>query len=68
MLGDSSEQFPPNNLLIHVYVSDVDEIFDKAVKLGCISMETPRVREGDSDRRGAFKDFAGNIWSISTQR
>lgn len=67
MIGDSSEQFPPNNLLIHVYVSDVDEIFEKAMGLGCISMEAPNERHGDPDRRGTFKDFSGNIWSIATQ-
>lgn len=65
MLGDSSEEFPPNNLLIHVYV--LDEVFNKAIELGCISLEVPREREGDPDRRGTFKDFAGNIWSIATQ-
>jgi uncharacterized glyoxalase superfamily protein PhnB len=67
MLGDSSEEFPPNSLLIHVYVSNVDEVFNKAIELGCISLEAPREREGDPDRRGTFKDFAGNVWSIATQ-
>jgi uncharacterized glyoxalase superfamily protein PhnB len=67
MLGDSSEKFPPNNLLIHVYVSNVDEVYNKAIEIGCISMEAPREREGDPYRRGTFKDFAGNVWSIATQ-
>jgi PhnB protein len=67
MLADSSEEFPPNNLIIHVYVSNVDQVFNKAIEFGCISMETPREREGDPDRRGTFKDFAGNVWSIGTQ-
>lgn len=67
MLGDSSEEFPPNNLLIHVYVSNVDEVFKKAIEYGCTSLEAPREREGDPDRRGTFKDFAGNVWSLATQ-
>ena len=67
MLGDSSEQYPPITLVIHVYVPNVDEIFEKAIKLGCVSMEAPNQREGDPDRRGTFKDFAGNLWSIGTQ-
>jgi len=67
MIGDSSEQFPPNTHLIHVYVPNVDETFDKAIELGCISIESPREREGDPDRRGTFKDFSGNIWSVATQ-
>jgi len=67
MLGDSSEQFPSNRQLIHVYVPNVDAVYEKAIGLGCISLENPTEKENDPDRRGTFKDFAGNIWSISTQ-
>ncbi len=67
MIGDSSEQYPPNQLLIHVYVPNVDDTFRTAINYGCESVEEPKQREGDPDRRGSFKDFAGNIWSIGTQ-
>ena len=67
MLGDASEQFPAITQLIHIYVSNVDDVFDRAIKAGCISIESPKQREGDPDRRGTFKDFAGNTWSIGTQ-
>lgn len=67
MVGDSSEQFPANHLLIHVYVPDVDEVFSRALELECVPVEEPKEREGDPDRRGTFKDFAGNIWSVATQ-
>jgi len=67
MLGNSSEQYPPITLVMHVYVPNVDEVFEKAIKLGCVVMEEPKEREGDPDRRGTFKDFAGNLWSIGTQ-
>jgi hypothetical protein len=30
-------------------------------------VEKPKEREGDTDRRGIFKDFAGNVWAIGTQ-
>lgn len=66
-IGDSSEEFPTNSLLTHVYVSNVDEVFNKAIEFGCIALEAPREREGDPDRRGIFKDFAGNVWSIAAQ-
>ena len=68
MLGDSSKQFPAVTHVMHVYVEDVDKTFDRALRLGCISIEEPREREGDPDRRGTFQDFAGNIWSIGTQK
>ena len=67
MIGESSDQFPPNNHLIHVYFPNVDEIFAKALAVGCEALEKPRERDGDPDRRGSFKDFAGNTWSVATQ-
>lgn len=67
MLGDSSEKFPPVSLVMHVYVPNVDETFERAIKAGCEIVERPKEREGDPDRRATFKDFAGNLWSIGTQ-
>lgn len=67
MLGDASEDFPPNKHLIHVYVANVDETFQRAIELGCVSKEGPTQRGGDPDRRGTFHDFAGNIWSVASQ-
>lgn len=67
MFGNSSERYPPNKLLIHVYVPDVDATFQKAIEMGCEPVEKPTEREGDPDRRGSFRDFAGNEWSVSTQ-
>ena len=67
MLGGASDEFPPIQQLVHVYVSDVDEVYRKAIDLGCHPVEEPKVREGDPDRRGTFKDLSGNLWSIATQ-
>lgn len=67
MIGDSSEKFPPVPLVMHVYVPDVDETFTKAVNAGCEIIEQPNVKEGDPDKRGTFKDFAGNMWSVATE-
>lgn len=68
MMGEASEKYPANSLLLHVYVQDVDETFRKAIHAGCESVEEPTQKEGDPDRRGTFKDFAGNIWSVGTQQ
>lgn len=67
MLGDSSDKFPPVQLVMHVYVPNVDEIIDKAIKAGCEIVEQPKQRDGDPDRRATFKDFSGNVWSVGTQ-
>jgi len=67
MIADSSEQYPSNKFLMHVYVRNVDDIFNQAISIGCEPVELPMQKVGDPDRRGSFKDFAGNIWSIGTQ-
>ncbi|MGK2864694.1 MAG: VOC family protein [Chitinophagaceae bacterium] len=68
MLGDSSGKFPPVPLVMHVYFPNVDKTFDKAIKAGCEIVEQPKERDDDPDRRATFKDFAGNMWSVGTQR
>ncbi|TPE40018.1 VOC family protein [Pontibacter mangrovi] len=67
MLSDASDRFASVPLVMHVYVPDVTETFNKAITAGCQVMEQPKEREGDPDRRATFKDFAGNIWSVGTQ-
>lgn len=67
MLGDSSSDYPANTLMIHVYVPDVDEVFRRALAAGGTEDQTPQQRAGDPDRRGSFKDFAGNTWAVATQ-
>jgi len=66
MIGDSSSQFPPVPIVIHVYVPDVDKTFERAVEAGCEIVQKPK-QGNDPDRRATFKDFAGNIWSVGTQ-
>ena len=67
MLGDASEQYPPQPMVLHVYVPDVDEAYNRAIAAGCEPVEPPKQREGDPDRRATFKDFGGNFWSVGTQ-
>jgi PhnB protein len=68
MMGDASDAFPANKLLIHVYVADVDAVFAKALAAGATVDQQPQHKPGDPDRRGSFKDFAGNVWSVATQQ
>ena len=68
MMGDASDKFPSVTHVLHLYVSDVDRVFARALELGCTEVERPSERDGDPDRRGTFRDFAGNLWSIGTQK
>lgn len=67
MIADATEQYPSNQCMMHVYVPDVDDTYDKAIRYGCEPVEPPIQKEGDPDRRGMFKDFGGNFWAIATQ-
>ncbi len=67
MLGNSSAKYPPITLVMHVYVSEVEEVFQKAIAAGCEGVEPPQQKEGEPDKRATFKDFAGNMWSVGTQ-
>jgi len=67
MIADANEQYPPVPMVLHVYVANVQETFEKAVRAGVQVVHPPRVNEGDPDRRGTFTDFSGNMWSVSTQ-
>lgn len=67
MIGEASDEYPSVPIVMHVYVPDVDNIFEKAVATGCEVVEKPKQNENDPDRRGTFRDYAGNLWSIGTQ-
>jgi PhnB protein len=50
---------------IHVYVEDVDEVFDRAVKSGATVLR-PVEDKFYGDRGGEFQDPFGHHWSIAT--
>lgn len=67
MIGESTREYSPNTQMVHVYVSDVDTIFKKAMILGCNPVDEPVQKGDDPDKRGSFTDFAGNFWSVGMQ-
>jgi uncharacterized glyoxalase superfamily protein PhnB len=46
MIGDASPEYPANKLLIHVYVSDVDEVFRRALAAGGTQDQAPQQTTG----------------------
>lgn len=67
MISDSTESYEANKTMLHIYVPDVLETFNKAIENGCELIEKPVNKQGDPDTRGSFYDFAGNYWAVSTQ-
>jgi len=67
MLGDAGGDWPAVPSHLHVYVDDVDATYQRALAAGGVSVQEPKRREGEPDRRGGVKDPAGNTWWIATQ-
>jgi PhnB protein len=73
MLGDVQEPFQEPEKLngttvgLHVYVKDVDRMFNQAIKVGCIIIQ----HVSDmfyGDRMGMLKDPFGHIWVLLTHQ
>ena len=68
MISNSTNTYPANKTVLHMYVPDVFKTFTLAIKYGCEIIEKPVNKKGDPDIRGSFYDFAGNYWAIGTQK
>lgn len=66
MLTDAVEGWPATPSHVHIYVADVDKIFERAVAAGASVVKQP-VQEDDGDKRGGFMDEGGTTWWVSTQ-
>ena len=65
MIADASERAKATSAMLHVYVPDVDTVYQKALKAGGTSvMEPTDMFYGD--RSGGVTDPAGNQWHIGT--
>lgn len=56
--------FDPRPAAIHFYVSDVDEVYTRAVAAGATSLAAPSDQEY-GERIAAVKDIGGNEWYIA---
>jgi len=52
---------------VHIYVKELDVVFDKALQQDNCSVVQPIEEKGDGDRRGGVRDENGTTWWISTQ-
>jgi uncharacterized glyoxalase superfamily protein PhnB len=66
MLTDGAEGWPAIPAHVHVYVSDVDETYKRALEIGASSVQPP-LKKGDENKRGAVKDSGGTTWWIATK-
>ena len=66
MISEATASNPATPSNINVYVEDVDNIFEKAIKAGGSSVSDPEDKI-HGERTGIVKDSTGNQWWISTQ-
>ena len=65
MISDASERAKATSSMLHLYVPNVDAVYQKALKAGGTSvMEPADMFYGD--RSGGVSDPAGNQWHIGT--
>jgi PhnB protein len=57
----------PNTAALHVYVSDTDAVYQKALQAGATSIGAPQDHEY-GERGAGVKDSFGNYWYIATHQ
>jgi PhnB protein len=65
MLSDASEQYPASKAILHVYVTDADAVYQKAVQAGG-KVVREIANQFYGDRSGGVEDRWGNQWWISS--
>jgi len=64
-LSDASQEFPAIQTALHLYVPDVDAVYQKAIKAGGIGKIEPK-EQFYGDRESHLTDPFGNHWYIAT--
>ena len=66
MIGDADDGWAPVPACVHVYVSDVDASYQRALQAGATSVQEP-VKRTDENKRGGVKDACGTTWFLATK-
>jgi uncharacterized glyoxalase superfamily protein PhnB len=67
MISDANEQHPPMPSMLHLYVPNVDAIYQRAVTAGGAATMEP-TDQFYGDRGAAVRDPAGISWYIATHK
>lgn len=68
MMGEPMEEYGAFPASIYIYVSDCDNIYEKAIQNGAKSIMIPTDMTHAGERYGGVRDLFGNIWWIATHR
>jgi uncharacterized glyoxalase superfamily protein PhnB len=65
MVAEASKEFPPIPAMLHVYVEDVDAVYERALGAGAESLAEP-ADQFYGDRMAGVRDAFGNQWWLAT--
>lgn len=67
MIGGYEGMTEETTSAIHLYVEDVDTVYQRALEAGAASTQAP-VEQPYGDREAGVRDSFGNLWYIATHR
>ena len=65
MMGKASENYPPKEAMLYIYVEDTDKTYKRAIEKGATSVMEP-ADQFYGDRNAGIKDKDGISWWIAT--
>ena len=65
MMSDASPEHAPTSTRIHLYVEDVDAVYERAIQAGAASLREPE-DQFYGDRSAGVRDAFGNQWWLAT--
>ena len=64
MLSSATKDYPAMPAMLHVYMHDCDQYYNRAIAAGGTSLREPN-NESHGDRMGGVQDAGGNQWWIA---
>jgi len=64
-VSEARAEWPPMPMTLHLYVPDVDALYERAMTAGGVSIQAP-ADQPYGDRSGGVRDPFGNQWFIAT--
>jgi PhnB protein len=66
-MAEATDEYPPTQTSLHLYVEDADTAYSRALRAGATSEYAP-VDQPYGDREAGVKDQFGNSWYIATHK